>query len=106
MLRDRAIITSLETRVPLVRNMFWADFVELAPFVDFGRGWNRERKTPAPQDIASVGVGVRWALTTSWPVPIRPQFELYWGHRLRKVEKPGGSLQDNGIHLQFVLGLF
>jgi hemolysin activation/secretion protein len=106
MLRDRAIITSLETRVPLVRNMFWADFVELAPFFDFGRGWNRERKTPGPQDIASVGVGVRWALTTSWPVPIRPQFELYWGHRLRKVEKPGGSLQDNGIHLQFVLGLF
>jgi hemolysin activation/secretion protein len=106
MLRDRAIITSLETRVPLVRNVFWADFVELAPFFDFGRAWNRERKTPGPQDIASVGVGVRWALTTSWPVPIRPQFELYWGHRLRKVEKPGGSLQDNGIHLQFILGLF
>jgi hemolysin activation/secretion protein len=106
MLRDRAIITSLETRVPLIRNVFWADFVELAPFFDFGRGWNRERKTPGPQDIASVGVGIRWALTTSWPVPIKPQFELYWGHRLRKVEKPGGSLQDNGIHLQFVLGLF
>jgi hemolysin activation/secretion protein len=106
MLRDRAIITSLETRVPLIRDVFWADFLELAPFVDFGRGWNRERKTPGPQDISSVGVGVRWALTTSWPVPIRPQFELYWGHRLRKVEKPGGPLQDNGIHLQFVLGFF
>jgi hemolysin activation/secretion protein len=84
----------------------WADFLELAPFVDFGRGWNRQQKTPDPQDIASVGVGVRWGLTTSWPVVIRPQFELYWGHRLRKVDKPGGSLQDNGIHLQFVLGVF
>jgi hemolysin activation/secretion protein len=106
MLRDRAIITSLETRVPLIQNVFWADFLELAPFVDFGRGWNRQRETPDPQDISSVGVGVRWGLTTSWPVPIRPQFELYWGHRLRKVDKPGGSLQDNGIHLQFVLGVF
>jgi hemolysin activation/secretion protein len=106
MLRDRAIITSLETRVPLIRDVFWADFLELAPFFDFGRAWNRERKTPGPQDISSVGVGVRWALTTSWPVPIRPQFELYWGHRLRKVEKPGGPLQDNGIHLQFILGVF
>jgi hemolysin activation/secretion protein len=106
LLRDRAIITSLETRVPLIQNVFWADFLELAPFVDFGRGWNRQRNTPDPQDISSVGVGVRWGLTTSSPVVIRPQFELYWGHRLRKVDKPGGSLQDNGIHLQFVLGVF
>lgn len=106
LLRDRAIITSFETRIPLIKDQFWTDFLELAPFIDFGRGWNRERKTPGPQDIASVGVGIRWALTTLRPIPIRPQFELYWGHRLRKIDKPGGSLQDNGIHLQFVLGLF
>ena len=49
MLRDRAIITSLEIRVPLIQNVFWADFLELAPFVDFGRGWNRQQKTPEPK---------------------------------------------------------
>ena len=27
MLRDRAIRTSLETRVPLIQNVFWADFL-------------------------------------------------------------------------------
>lgn len=106
LLRDKALLNSLEMRVPLTRNARWADFLEIAPFVDFGRGWNRGRPTPDPQDISSVGVGLRWAVTTSWPVPLRPQFEVYWGHRLRKVEKPAGTLQDNGVHLQFIIGMF
>jgi hemolysin activation/secretion protein len=106
MLRDRAIINSLELRVPLVRDTRWADILEVGPFVDFGRGWNRKRPTPDPQDLSSVGVGLRWAVTFSWPVPVRPQFELYWGHRLRKVEKPANTLQDKGLHLQLIIAAF
>ena len=121
MLRDQALITSFETRLPLMpllQRFLGADiakygfeYVELAPFYDFGRGWNKKQNTPAPQDISSVGVGFRWALTTflpflPWEVPVRPQFEVYWGHRLRKVPNPRDSLQDNGVHLQFVLGIF
>jgi len=106
LLRDSALLTSLEMRVPLIRNTPWADYLELASFIDFGRAWNRRQPTPDPPDISSVGVGIRWALTILWPVPVRPQFELYWGHRLRRVETSGGSLQDNGIHLQFVLAMF
>lgn len=106
LLRDRAVISSLELRVPLIQNTFGVDYVELAQFVDFGRGWNRRQKTPDPQDLSSVGVGLRWAVTFSWPVPVRPQFELYWGHRLRKVAKPGNTLQDKGLHLQFILAAF
>ena len=54
LLRDRALITSFETRLPLIplmRNFFGVDlnsygfqYLELAPFYDFGRGWNKERK--------------------------------------------------------------
>jgi hemolysin activation/secretion protein len=106
MLRDKALITSLETRVPLIQNAFGLDYVELAQFVDFGRGWSSEQKTPDPQDISSVGVGIRLGLTSLWPVRLRPQFEMYWGHRLRTVDKPGTRLQDHGIHLQFILGVF
>ena len=106
MLRDRALITSLELRVPIVRNTRWADYVEVGPFVDFGRGWNRSQPTPAPQDISSVGIGFRWGTTFSWPVLLRPRFELYWGHRLRKVERPENTLQDNGFHLQLILAAF
>jgi hemolysin activation/secretion protein len=106
MLRDRALITSLELRVPVIRNTRWADFMDFGPFVDFGRGWNRGRSTPTPQDISSVGVGLRWGTSFSWPVLLRPQFELYWGHRLRKVERPENTLQDNGFHFQVILAAF
>jgi len=106
MLRDKAVLTSLETRLPVIGNTAWADYLELAHFVDFGRGWDVNRPTPDPKDIASVGVGLRWGLTLLRPVPVRPQFEIYWGYRLRKVFNPENSLQDHGIHLQFVLGFF
>jgi hemolysin activation/secretion protein len=116
LLRDRALITSFETRLPLMPLMrgflgvdlsrYGFQYLELAPFYDFGRGWNKELKTPQPQDISSVGVGLRWAVAYPWLVTIRPQFEVYWGHRLRKVFNPRDSLQDNGVHLQFILGFF
>ena len=124
MLRDRALITSFETRLPLMPliqkflgadlNTYGLQYLELAPFYDFGRGWNKEQNTPKPQDISSVGIGLRWGLTVTpsgphffgWLPPLRPQFEVYWGHRLRKVFNPRDSLQDNGVHMQFILGVF
>ena len=106
MLRDRAVLTSFETRLPVIQNTAWADYLELAQFVDFGKGWDVNLKTPDPKDIASVGVGLRWALTFLRPIPIRPQFEMYWGYRLRKVFNPENSLQDHGFHLQFGIGFF
>jgi hemolysin activation/secretion protein len=106
MLRDRALVTSVELRVPVIQNTRWADYVDVGPFFDFGRGWNRDRSTPAPQDISSVGIGFRWGATSSWPILLRPQFELYWGHRLRKVDRPENSLQDNGFHFQLILAAF
>ncbi|MGB7949958.1 MAG: ShlB/FhaC/HecB family hemolysin secretion/activation protein [Candidatus Binatia bacterium] len=105
-LTDEAALASLEMRLPLVRNTSWADYLEIAPFVDYGRGRNRGRPSPKPQDLASVGTGLRWALTFLQPVHIRPQFEFYWGYRLKKVFNPHDSLQDNGIHLQFGIGIF
>ena len=106
MLRDRAALTSIETRLPVIQNTAWADYLELAQFVDFGGGWDVNLKTPPPKNIASVGVGVRWGLAFLRPIPIRPQFEIYWGHRLIKVFNPENSLQDHGISLQFGIEFF
>jgi hemolysin activation/secretion protein len=106
LLRDQGILTSLETRLPVVRDTFFADYLELAQFFDFGRGWNRNRPTIDPKQIYSVGAGLRWALTLPRPIRIRPQFEMYYGYRLKKVLNPMDSLQDHGFHLQFVLGMF
>ena len=106
MLRDRAALTSFEVRLPVITNTAWADYLELAQFIDFGKGWLVNLKTPDPKDISSVGVGVRWALSFLRPIPIRPAFEMYYGYRLRKVVNPENSLQDHGFHLQFALEFF
>jgi len=104
--RDNALLTSVEARIPLVRNTWWADVVQLAPFIDYGYAWNTKLVTPAPRNLASVGLGLRWALTLTSPVLLRPEFEIYWGVPLNNVKTAGGNLQDIGVHLQFVLAAF
>ena len=109
LLRYNAVITSLEGRVPLVRNTSWADYLELAPFLDYGRGWNTAVATVGQKYLYSVGAGLRWGVTIPQPIPIRPQFEIYWGHPIKSrpnFSNDKNTLQDNGIHLQFVLGVF
>jgi hemolysin activation/secretion protein len=108
LLRDNAVLTSLEGRLPLLRNVPWADYLEIATFFDYGRGWNTKVSTDPPNYLASVGVGLRWGATVRTFIPLRPQFEIYWGHHLTNPP-PGqvkNTLQDNGIHLQFVLEVF
>jgi hemolysin activation/secretion protein len=104
---DNAVLASLEVRVPVIRNVPWADYLELAPFFDFGKGWNQHTSTSGPEPLYSIGIGLRWALTFLTPFPLRPALEVYWGHRLREVPTfSHGNLQDKGVHLQFVLAAF
>jgi hemolysin activation/secretion protein len=106
LVRDNALIASLESRLPIIRNRSWAEFVQLVPFVDFGRGWNRHLATPEPTTLVGVGLGLRWAATVNTAVPLRAQFELFWGLKLKNVDTEGGDLQDQGLHFQFVLAAF
>ena len=107
LVRDNALVTSLEARIPVIRNIPVADFVQLAPFFDYGRSWNS--KPAAGSDIYgiySIGIGLRWAFSLTWPIPVQSQFELYWGHKLKDVETAGGNVQDKGLHFQLVIGAF
>ena len=106
LLRDNAFVGSVEARVPLVRNHRWADYLELAPFYDYGRSWNTTIPTGEPIDLSSIGIGLRWGMTFPGRVPVQPQLEIYWGHPFRNIRTSGGNLQDQGIHLQFILGFF
>ncbi len=106
LVKDNAFLASLELRVPLIRNTPWADYLELAPFADYGRAWATKSPTPDPEVLSSAGIGLRWAATISGPVSLRPQLEVYWGHPWRDIKTPGGNLQDKGVHLQFVLTAF
>ena len=105
--RDNGFIASVESRIPVIRNHPLADFLEFCQFVDYGNAWNREFPTPNPRSISSVGLGLRWASTIKYPILWKPQFEIYWGFPLRKVETPPRwNLQDSGIHFRFHIAAF
>jgi hemolysin activation/secretion protein len=106
MVRDNGLIVSLESRIPLLENRRWAESVRIVPFIDFGRGWNRNIPTPEPTNLASIGLGLQWAVAWRTIVPLRAYFEIFWGYKLIDVETSDGNLQDKGIHLQFVLSAF
>jgi hemolysin activation/secretion protein len=103
LVRDNGLIASLESRIPLVRNTSWAEYVQVVPFVDFGWGWNRKVPTPEPKTLLSLGLGLRWGAMWRVGVPLRAQAEVFWGYKLQDVQTEGGNLQDKGLHLQFVV---
>ena len=105
LLRDNAVIGSVELRIPLVRGRSWADYLEFAPFFDIGSGWNAPPLERGQQTLASIGLGLRWAATVRGKLWFRPQLEVYWGHQLTQVPKTGNSLQDNGWCFQFLVEL-
>ena len=92
--RDSGAIASLELRVPLLRYADGRDRLQIAPFVDWGKGWNHE-ETFGLRWLASVGVGLRYALGD------RATFAVYWGGKLRHVDdQNGGGLQNSGVSVE------
>ena len=102
LIRDNAMVGSLEARVPIWRNIRGEDVVQIAPFVDYGSAWNNKVETPFPRYLASVGVGLRWNILPQ----DRARFEVYWGLPLNHFGTNGTNLQDYGIHMQLVVQAF
>jgi len=93
--QDQGVVASVEVRLPIWRQPERWGVVHLAPFVDFGRTWDhRDRPGSRNKNLASIGVGLRWALTRFFDA------RIYWGQNLTNVET-SGDLQDHGV--QFML---
>ncbi len=105
LVRDEAMITSLEARIPLFRNQWWADYLQLVPFTDFGTASNKDIATPSPREIWSIGLGLRWGSTLKRsPTELKLELEVYWGYALKDVDiLHEYDLQDDGIHFQLAL---
>ncbi len=118
LVRDNAVISSLESRLTLVSDRTWARSLELTPFFDFGEGWHTTPDAAGrgrillpvpPSRIYSAGVGVRWDGVFGDSLRWNPQFEIYWGEGLVDLDaanSPSGSLQDAGIHFSIGLRVF
>jgi hemolysin activation/secretion protein len=104
LVRDEALVASVEARIPLVQNRSWADYLQLAPFFDYGSAKNVGATATVSTDISSCGLGLRWGAT-----PLKGAFELkleaevYAGARLKTVAHTHDDLQDEGIHFQFAV---
>ncbi len=109
-LRDNGAFASLEVRVPLWRNKEKNAILSVAPFVDFGAGWDRiEYLGPQPEQIGdryetltSTGAGL--ILTPNKHV----HAQLYWGYALNRknVRRDGENLQDYGLHFSLSFNAF
>ena len=100
LVRDNGLVSSFELRLPIIRSSQRGAVLQLAPFADFGRSWNQGRDTPDPENISSIGAGIRWAVTQ------RINFQTYYGRALRKVNNSGHDLQDEGIHFLLTCQMF
>jgi hemolysin activation/secretion protein len=100
LVRDRGITSSLEFQLPFLFNKAGSGIAYVAPFFDFGGGWNRNA-SPQPTTIYSTGVGLLLAPNKY------VNAQLYWGYRLRHIPMPPDkNAQDLGLHFQVNFNLF
>ena len=113
LVRDNGVILSIEGRLPLFqlplprlgREGRTEGWVQLAPFIDFGRAWDTDDNSfegRSSETIKSLGVGLLWAPSS------RIAARLYYGYALDDDDFPDPeehSLQDDGIHFEARFGL-
>ena len=96
LIRDNAVIASIEWRLPLQQDPTGRSRLEVRPFADWSHSGNVNADEIGPRQLSSVGLGLYWS-----PVPPL-QFEVYWGEALENVTYAGEyDLQDDGIHFRF-----
>lgn len=108
LVRDNGWVSSVEFRIPLFRapipylsKTVQDGMIQLAPFFDLGWSWETNARTPPPETLSSLGLGVRWD-----PSP-KLHTELYWGIPLRKLDNgPNHDLQDSGLHFAVNVNVF
>lgn len=85
---DNAVTGSVELRIPVTKD---PNKLQLTPFLEAGVGWNNQIPDPDPSFLASLGLGMRWA--------INPDLSLRvdYGIPLTDADDTGDSLQENGL---------
>jgi len=96
-LSDNAFFLSAEARLPILQVPEVQGTLQIAPFIDFGTGWNIDRDQLDTNTIAGVGVGLLWQMGE------RLNTRLDWGIPLIEVDDPNSesnTLQENGLYFQ------
>ncbi|MBE9066954.1 ShlB/FhaC/HecB family hemolysin secretion/activation protein, partial [Leptolyngbya cf. ectocarpi LEGE 11479] len=98
---DNGVFASVEMRFPLLELPRLDSTVQIAPFVDYGLGWNRGGQAdPDPNHLLSIGTGLLWQ--TSDRITARLDF----GIPLIDPGPEGNSLQESGVLISVTGRLF
>jgi hemolysin activation/secretion protein len=100
LLTDNGILASAELRFPILREPNSNLLLQIAPFVDFGYGWNNAGATPDPNVLAGIGTGLLLNLDQR----LTARFD--WGLPLTSVNSDRNTFQENGLYFSVELLLF
>jgi hemolysin activation/secretion protein len=95
LLTDNGAFASAEVRLPILRVDSVKGLLQVAPFVDFGAGWNNDRNaipTPNQNALFSAGLGLQWQMGDNFNA------RLDWGFPLTQFEVGGKALQQQGLY--------
>lgn len=76
LLADNGWFTSAEFYLPILRIPQVKGVLQLVPFFDAGRGWNRGEEQPDPGSLISTGLGLQWKMGDTfrarldWGIPL------------------------------------
>ncbi|MEG4056216.1 MULTISPECIES: ShlB/FhaC/HecB family hemolysin secretion/activation protein [unclassified Microcoleus] len=96
LLTDSGAIASAEVRIPVWRVPEVQGLLQVAPFIDFGVGWNQSEEKPNPDSDKLLGAG----LGLVWQMGDRLNVRLDYGIPLINARSGDRTLQEKGIYFR------
>jgi hemolysin activation/secretion protein len=103
LLTDNGFFASAEVRLPILRVDRVKGVLQVAPFVDFGVGWNdgdNPIPTPDPNTLVSLGLGLQWQMGDIFNA------RLDWGIPLTEFEVGGETLDQQELYFSVNYNFF
>ena len=100
LLTDNGIFASAELRIPVFRASDGSGTIQIAPFLDFGTGWNAGSADPDPSTLLSAGLGLRAQFSDR----LTARFD--WGIPIVSVDSSDRTWQENGLLFSMNYTLF
>jgi len=96
LLTDSGAIASAEVRIPVLRVPEVEGLLQIAPFIDFGVGWNHSGEKPNADSDKLLGAG----LGLVWQMGDRLNVRLDYGIPLINARSGDRTLQEKGIYFR------
>ncbi|MEG4997950.1 ShlB/FhaC/HecB family hemolysin secretion/activation protein [Microcoleus sp. B4-D4] len=96
LLTDSGAIASAEVRIPVWRVPEVKGLLQVAPFIDFGVGWNNSGEKANPESDTLLGAG----LGLVWQMGDRLNVRLDYGIPLINARSGDRTLQEKGIYFR------